>query len=322
MVHILASIAGHVGADNVAVLLFELPRFDDEVSLIVDVGTNAEILLGTKAHILSASSPTGPAFEGAQITHGQRAAPGAIERVRITEDAVRYKVIGNDCWNDEISEDESLRPTGICGSGIIEAVVELFLIGAIDEGGRFIPDCGHPNLLIDGRKASFILVSAEDSATGKAIVVNQNDVRAIQLAKAALYAGVKLLMDKMGVPQVDSIKLAGAFGSYIDPKYAMLLGLVPDCDLAKVSAIGNAAGDGARIALLNHSQRKIAAEAARSVDYVETAIASDFQEHFVAAMGLPHATDAYPHLAHLLPKPLANHNERRSSRRKRTRKGV
>lgn len=318
MIHLLPSIAGHVGADNVAVLLFELPKFDDGISLIVDVGTNAEILLGTKDHILSASSPTGPAFEGAQISHGQRAAPGAIERLRITENGVRYKVIGDERWNDEIEDGESLRPTGICGSGIIEAVVELFLIGAIDNGGRFIADNKHPNLEMDERKAIFELVSAEDSATGQAITVSQNDVRQIQLAKGALYAGIKLLMDKMGVSQIDTIKLAGAFGSYIDPKYAMILGLVPDCDLANISAIGNAAGDGARIALLNQSQRKIAQEAARSVDYVETAIAPDFQEHFVAAMGLPHATEPYPHLAHLLPEPSTTQTERRSSRRRRT----
>jgi uncharacterized 2Fe-2S/4Fe-4S cluster protein (DUF4445 family) len=321
MVHLLPSIAGHVGADNVAVLLFELPRFSDEVTLIVDIGTNAEILLGTKDHILSASSPTGPAFEGAQIEQGQRAAPGAIERVRITEKGVRYKVIGDERWSDELVAGESLRPTGICGSGIIEAVAELFLMAVIDNGGRFIADSQHPNLEIEGRKASFTLVAAADSATGQPIIVTQNDVRAIQLAKGALYAGIKLLMDKMGVSQVDTIKLAGAFGSYIDPQYAMILGLIPDCDLEHVSAIGNAAGDGARIALLNQSQRKLAQTATRSVDYVETAIAADFQEHFVAAMGLPHARDAYPHLEHLLPEVSANQNERRS-RRHRTRKGV
>lgn len=321
-VHLLPSIAGHVGADNAGVLLSELPHFDGSVTLIVDIGTNAEILLGRKDHILSASSPTGPAFEGAQITHGQRAAPGAIERVRITGDSVRYKVIGDERWQDELNEGESLGATGICGSGIIEAVAELFLISAIDNSGRFISDNPHPNLKVEGRNIEFILVPADETATGKAIVITQNDVRAIQLAKGALYAGIKLLMAKMGVSTVDHIKLAGAFGSYIDPKYAMILGLIPDCDLANVSAIGNAAGDGARIALVNYTQRQVIQDAIQKIDYVETAIATDFQEEFVAAMGLPHSIDPYPHLEAILPVAKSIDRSERRSRRKRKRKGI
>lgn len=323
MVHLLPSIAGHVGADNVGVLLAELPHFDDRVTLVVDIGTNAEILLGTKDHILSASSPTGPAFEGAQITHGQRAAPGAVERVRITADGVRYKVVGDDRWQDELDADESLSATGICGSGIIEAIAELFLAGVIDSSGRFVLDSPHPCLQVNGRRGEFVLVDAANTSTDKPIVVTQNDVRAIQLAKGALYAGIKLLMNKLGVRQVDRVKLAGAFGSYIDPKYAMILGLIPDCDLEHVSAIGNAAGDGATIALLNVEQRQLAQMAVRSIDYVETAVAPNFQDEFVAAMGLPHSTAPYPHLASLLPVNIfATRAPRRERRRNRSRKGA
>ena len=275
-VHLLPCIAGHVGADNVAVLLAEQPFLDDAVSLIVDIGTNAEILLGTKDRMLSASSPTGPAFEGAQITHGQRAAPGAIERVRIRDGLVRYKVIGDERWSDETDD---LEPTGICGSGIIEAVGELVLAGLVEPNGRFARDAADrsPCIRRQGRTAELVLDGD--------IVVTQNDIRAIQLAKGALYAGVRLLMDRMGVAWVDRVRLAGAFGSYIDPYYARAIGLVPDCE--QIVAAGNAAGDGARIALLNRDQRNAAAAAARAVDYVETAIEPAFQEYFVAAMAFP-----------------------------------
>jgi len=316
-VHLLPSIAGHVGADNVAVLLAELPNFTSETTLIVDIGTNAEILLGNKSRILSASSPTGPAFEGAQITHGQRAAPGAIERVRVTEDTARYHVIGDSRWNDDLYEGESLRPTGICGSGIIEAIVELFLNGIIDCSGRFNVEHPHPMLRVDGRHIEFVLVPANESATGQALVITQNDVRAVQLAKAALYAGIKLLMQQMDIQQVDCIKLAGAFGSYIDPRYAMILGLIPDCELERVMTIGNAAGDGARITLLNVEQRRLAQSVAQQVEYVETAVAGDFQQHFVAAMNLPHAHDSFPHVAAILPAQTTAAKQGRRSRDRR-----
>lgn len=314
-VHILPSIAGHVGADNAAVLLSELPYLDDTVTLIVDIGTNAEILLATRDHILSASSPTGPAFEGAQITHGQRATQGAIERVRITESGVRYRVVGDQCWNNGLHDGETLGPTGICGSGIIETVAGLFLKGVINSSGRFNVEHPHPNLVIEGRQVKFVLVSASESATRQEIVITQNDVRAIQLAKAALYAGIRLLMDRMGVEQIARIKLSGAFGSYLDPLYAMILGLIPDCDLENVTTIGNAAGDGARIALLNVEQRRIVDDVVQRVDYVETAVAHDFQEHFVAAMSLPHTMDLFPHLDSILPHQPPPITKRRRRRR-------
>ncbi len=321
MVHILPCIAGHVGADNVGVLLAEQPNLDDQVSLIVDIGTNAEILLGTKDEMYSASSPTGPAFEGAQIKHGQRAAPGAVERVRIDMErgSVRFKVIGDDRWSDEVPDGESLSATGICGSGIIEVVGELYLHGLIGAGGRFARDAEDHLAAIrrKGKTAELILVPAEQSATGEEIIVTQNDIRQIQLGKGALYAGVRILMDHMGIDTVDRIKMAGAFGSYIDPHYAMVIGLIPDCDPAQVSTVGNAAGDGARIALLNAEQRRLAGEAARRAEYVETALEATFQQRFVDAMALPHANDPFPHLAGIIPEAASdNGREARRSRRR------
>lgn len=300
MVHVLPCIAGYVGADNVGVLLAEQGRLDDQITLIVDIGTNAEILLGTKDWMLSASSPTGPAFEGAHISHGQRAAAGAVERVRIDCDTgmVRYKVIGDPRWSDELPDGETLRPTGICGSGIIEVVAELFTAGLLDRGGRFVKDAADRSARVrwSGRVAELVLAPADETATGREIVVTQADVRAIQLAKAALYAGVKIMMNHQGIERVDRIKLAGAFGSYIDPVHAMTIGLIPDCHLANVTAIGNAAGDGARLALLNVEQRELGRQAARTVTYVETAAKLIFQDTFVDALGIPHSTDAFPHL--------------------------
>lgn len=321
--HVLPCIAGFVGADNVAVQLAEAPHRQDDMMLVIDVGTNAEIVLGNRKQVLCASSPTGPAFEGAQITHGQRAAPGAIERVRMDPITLepRWKVIGHDAWiGPGDPTPDPARATGICGSGIIEAVAEMFVSGVIDGDGRFNEDGGErsPRVRRNGRAGEYMLVDAPQTATGKAIVVTQSDVRAIQLAKAALYAGTKLLMRHHGITSVDKVLLAGAFGSYIDPKYAMILGLIPDCDLENVIAVGNAAGDGARIALLNQGQRLEAARLAGWVKHVQTATASNFQTEFVNAMTLPHATDPFPHLGGLLPEKRAEENraERRSRRRR------
>ncbi|MFQ5343872.1 MAG: ASKHA domain-containing protein, partial [Anaerolineae bacterium] len=247
--HLLPLEAGHVGADNVAVLLAEAPHRQDEMMLIIDIGTNGEILLGNRHRVLSASSPTGPAFEGAQITHGMRAAPGAIERVRVDPETKepRFKIIGDERWSDEWGDQPGQLAAGICGSGIIEAVAELFLAGILRPDGRFDPDGDGPRIRWSGRTGAYVLATADQTSTGQPILVTQADVRAIQLAKAALYAGAKLLMNRASVKTVDKIVLAGAFGSYIDPKHAMVLGLIPDCDLEKVYAVGNAAGDGARI---------------------------------------------------------------------------
>jgi uncharacterized 2Fe-2S/4Fe-4S cluster protein (DUF4445 family) len=319
-VHVLPCIAGHVGADNVAVLLAEAPHRRDEITLVVDVGTNAEILLGNKDQVLSASSPTGPAFEGAQITHGQRAAPGAIERVRVDPETLepRFKVLGHESWISSGAEvPPKARASGICGSGIIEAVAEMYLAGVISADGLFAAEAARrsPRIRFASRTGAYLLATPDQTASGQPIVVTQNDVRAIQLAKGALYAGIKLLMKHRRIDRVERVILAGAFGSFIDPRHAMVLGLIPDCDLDKVAAVGNAAGDGARIALLNRKQRAEIARVARWVDYIETAIEPDFQAEFVAAMTLPHAFDPFPHLAGILPAQSKRRQPRRSRRR-------
>ena len=329
--HILPAEAGHVGADNVAALIAEAPYTQDEMLLMVDVGTNAEIVLGNREKMMSASSPTGPAFEGAQIEHGMRAAPGAIERVRISKETkvATFRVIGEESWSADWQIGSDVPPeaqpaylaTGICGSGIIEVVAEMFLAGILQPDGRFNPNCIHERVRWNGRKGEYILATENETSNGQVIIVTQDDVRNIQLAKAALYAGAKLLMNRMGVTAVDTIVMAGAFGSYIDPKYAMILGLIPDCDLERVKAVGNAAGDGARIALLNKTKRIEAQEIAEWVTYVETAIDPDFQDEFVGAIHLPHATDNFPHLNGTLPEKeiSANESERPTRRRRRNR---
>ncbi len=303
--YLLPCIAGHVGADAAAATLSEGPHRQDEMMLLVDIGTNAEIVLGNRARVVAASSPTGPAFEGAEISSGQRAAPGAIERVRI--DAVtlepRFRVIGVEPWSDEPGFGEAaaqIGVTGICGSAIIEVIAEMYLSGIISEDG--VVDgamaARSSRILENGRTFSYLLHDGTPRIT-----VTQNDVRAIQLAKAALYAGVKLLMDKQGVSHLDRIGLAGAFGTFIDPKYAMVLGLIPDCDLDKVKAVGNAAGTGARMCLLNRDYRREIEETVRKIEKIETALEPKFQEHFVAAMALPNKVDAFPNLGMVVTLP-------------------
>jgi len=328
-IHVLPSEAGHVGADNVAVLIAEEPHRQDEIELIVDVGTNAEIVLGNSAWLMSASSPTGPAFEGAQISAGMRAAPGAIERVRIdrTTGHANFRVIGDERWSDDwdvqaptaLAGKPEYLAAGICGSGIIEVVAELFLAGILQADGRF--NAAHPTdrLVWEGRRGAYLLATPAQTANGQPLYVTQDDVRNIQLAKAALYAGAKILMKRAGIETVDRIVLAGAFGSYIDPLYALVLGLIPDCDPQRITAVGNAAGDGARIALLNRAKRREAMELAQGVRYVETAVAQDFQDEFVGAIHIPHVSDAYPHLADILPEPVATKETTAPRRRMRAR---
>jgi uncharacterized 2Fe-2S/4Fe-4S cluster protein (DUF4445 family) len=312
-VYTLPCIAGHVGADAAGVVLSEGPHRGDHLQLVVDVGTNAELVLGNRDRLLAASSPTGPAFEGAQISSGQRAAPGAIERVRIDRLSLepRFSVIGQEGWSDQPGFDFG-SVSGICGSGIIEAIAELFLAGVIDRDGVIRePPTSSPRILPSDRTFSYVL-SFEPR-----IEVTQNDVRAVQLAKAALHAGAQLLMDHYGVDQVDEIRLAGAFGSQIDPMYAMVLGMIPDCDLDRVSAAGNAAGVGAMMALLSGVARAEIEEVAARIEKVETAVEPRFQEHFVAALAIPHKTDLYPRLSSVVempPVPAVGERRRRRGR--------
>jgi uncharacterized 2Fe-2S/4Fe-4S cluster protein (DUF4445 family) len=307
-VYVLPCIAGHVGADTAGVILAEAPHRSDAMAMVVDVGTNAEIVLGNRDGLLAASSPTGPAFEGAQISSGQRAAPGAIERVRIDRETLepRFRVIGGEPWSDEDGFAEvvaNVGVNGICGSGIVEAIAELFLAGVITADG--IIDGGlaarSPRIVPDGRTFSYVL--HDGHGTQPPITITQNDVRAIQLAKAALYAGARLLMDRAGIDRVDEIHLAGAFGSQIDPLHAMVLGLIPDCPLDRVRAAGNAAGTGALIALLSASARREIESVVRTAEKVETAVEPRFQEHFVEAMAFPHRTAPYPNLAGVVDLP-------------------
>ena len=307
-VYVLPCIAGHVGADTAGVILAEAPHESEAVELVVDVGTNAEIVLGNKYFLLAASSPTGPAFEGAQISSGQRAAPGAIERVRIDRATLepRLRVIGSELWSDDpgfaaATADSGI--TGICGSGIVEVVAELFLAGVITHDGIVDGSLAArtPRIVQEGRTFSYVLHDAGPDRPR--IAVTQNDVRAIQLAKAALYAGVRLLMDHAGIDTVEEIRLAGAFGSQIDPFHAMVLGLIPDAPLDHVKGAGNAAGTGALIALLSAAARREIEGVVRRVEKIETAVEPRFQEHFVEAMAFPHRTAPSTHLGRVTELP-------------------
>jgi uncharacterized 2Fe-2S/4Fe-4S cluster protein (DUF4445 family) len=308
-VYTLPCIAGHVGADAAGMILAERPDLREELTLLVDVGTNAEIVLGNHSRLLACSSPTGPAFEGAQISCGQRAAPGAIERVRIDPATLepRFRIIGSELWSDasgfaEVSAASGV--TGVCGSGIIEVIAEMYLAGIINQDGVIDGELASrtDRIVPMGRTFAYILHRGAVE-----LRITQNDVRAIQLAKAALHAGIRLLMEHMGVAHVDRIRLAGAFGNHIDVKYAMVLGMIPDCDLSQVASAGNAAGTGARIALLDLSSRATIEDLVRRVEKIETAIEPRFQAHFVEAMALPHKTDPYPNLRRVvqLPPPKA-----------------
>jgi uncharacterized 2Fe-2S/4Fe-4S cluster protein (DUF4445 family) len=327
---ILPCIAGHVGADTAGVVLAERPDLSDKLTLLVDVGTNAEIVLGNRQRMLACSSPTGPAFEGAQISCGQRASPGAIERVRIDPASLepRFKVIGSDLWSDDPGFAHATRRTGvtgICGSGIIEVLAEMFLAGILRHDGSINGELAErtPRIKPDGATFSYLLREGTP-----ALRITQNDVRAIQLAKAALHAGARLLMNHMGVSAVDCIRLAGAFGSHIDVKYATVLGMLPDCDLDQVSSAGNAAGTGARIALLDRRTRGLIETLVRRIEKIETAVEPKFQAEFVEAMAIPHNSAPYPNLSRVvsLPPPeprtpARGRGERRAHRQRRAGSG-
>ncbi|MGB8858526.1 MAG: ASKHA domain-containing protein [Ilumatobacteraceae bacterium] len=324
LVYLAPCIAGHVGADTAAVILSEGPHRSSTMQLLVDVGTNAEIVVGDATRQFAASSPTGPAFEGAQLSCGQRATAGAIERVRIDPATLeaKFKVIGSDLWSDDpgfAAATEDLDVSGICGSGIIEVIGEMYLAGIIDTDGvvqGYLADRS-PRIVEDGRTFSYVVHEAD----GVRLAITQNDVRAIQLAKAALRAGIDLLFQHAGVSEVHDIRLAGAFGSHIDPVYALVLGLVPDCPVQFVRSVGNAAGAGAVRALLSVAARREMEVAVRNVVKVETATEPDFQALFVAAMAFPHATVPTPHLAEVVTLPerisSATNAERGGRRRRR-----
>ncbi|MFC3571645.1 ASKHA domain-containing protein [Paracoccus simplex] len=317
--YLLPCVAGHVGADAAGATLAEGPHRQDRMMLLVDIGTNAEIVLGHAGRVVAASSPTGPAFEGAEISSGQRAAPGAIERVRIDPETLepRFRIIGSDRWSDEpgfAADAARLGITGLCGSAIIEVVAEMYLSGIVSAEGVIDGSLAarNPRIAANGRTFSYLLHEGSPR-----IAITQNDLRAVQLAKAALYAGIRLLMEKQGVAAVDCIRLAGAFGSLIDPKYAMVLGLIPDCALSEVRAVGNAAGTGAMMALLNRDHRREIETTVQRIEKIETALEPHFQQLFVDAMALPHRTDPFPHLAEEVALPRRDAVSGNAARRRR-----
>ena len=297
--------AGFVGADNVGVLIAEEPYKHEENQLIIDIGTNGELVLGNRHKLISSSCATGPALEGAQIAFGMRAAPGAMERILIDPETkeVDYKVIGREAWR-KYSEPKEMKAKGICGSGILDLLAELYRSGVVAKSGVFNKKAleGHKRFRVnpDTKQPEFVLAWAEESSIDKDIVVTQKDIRQIQLAKGALYAGCKLMVKRMGLEKVDTVKIAGAFGTHVDREKALIMGLFPDCEIEKIQGVGNAAGDGCRAALLNVKKRVEANWCSRNVEYIELTVESTFQQEFMEAMQLPHMTDKFPHLEGLV----------------------
>jgi uncharacterized 2Fe-2S/4Fe-4S cluster protein (DUF4445 family) len=298
---VLPNEAGFVGADNVGVLIAEAPYKYEENQLIIDIGTNGELVLGNRHKLISSSCATGPALEGAQLAYGMRAAPGAIERINIDPDTkeVDYKVIGRDAWR-KFSEPKEMKAKGICGSGILDVLAELYSSGVVTKTGAFNKKAlkEHPRFRKnpDTKQPEFVLAWAEESSIDQDIVITQKDVRQIQLAKGALYAGCKLMVKRMGLDKVDTVKIAGAFGTHVDREKALTMGLFPDCEIEMIKGVGNAAGDGCRAALLNTKKRVEADWCSRNVEYVELTVEPTFEQDFMEAMQLPHMTDKFPHL--------------------------
>jgi uncharacterized 2Fe-2S/4Fe-4S cluster protein (DUF4445 family) len=305
-VHVLPIEAGFVGADNVGVLIAEAPHNQDRLELVIDIGTNGELILGNRQKLISSSCATGPALEGAEIKFGMRAAPGAIEKIEIDRETkeVRFRVIDGEAWNTALPPHE-VGAKGICGSGIIDVVPQLFLAGIIDKTGRFKKDLNTPRFRRnESGEPEYVIAWANETSIGQDVIISQSDVRAIQLAKAAMYAGAQIMMRRLGIEKLEKVILAGAFGSYIDKVSAALLGMFPSCELENIYAVGNAAGDGARLALLNVDKRREADEVAREVEYVELTVEPDFEKLFGQAMWIPHMKDAFPHLSQLLAEPV------------------
>ena len=310
-VFVLPNEAGFVGGDNVGVLLAEEPYKHDETQLIIDIGTNGELILGNRHKLISSSCATGPAMEGAQLSFGMRAAPGAIERIEIDPDThdVDYKVIGREATR-KFSKPEEMKAKGICGSGILDVLAELYSSGVITKTGVFNKKAlkDHPRFRknADTGQPEFILAFKNESSIDKDIVITQKDIRQIQLAKGALYAGCKLMMKRMGVEKVDKVKIAGAFGTHVDRTKALVMGLFPDCKIENIFGVGNAAGDGCRAALLNVQKRIEANWCSRNVEYLELTVEPTFEQDFMEAMQLPHMTDKFPHLEGVVPDYILN----------------
>ncbi len=306
-IHVLPTIASFVGADTSAMILAEEPHKQDENWLLIDVGTNAELVLGNRKRLVCTSTPTGPALEGAHVEYGMRAAPGAMERIHIDEVTLepKYKVIGVDGWNTDHAEFKG-QVKGICGSAIIDGVAELFRAGIVDSRGKFKKNL-ETNRIRQGESGwEYVVAWAEETSIGRDIPMTQQDVRQIQLAKAALFTAARTLLKRFGLQDPDKVILAGGFGSFIDKEKAMLIGLIPDCVLENVYAVGNAAGDGARIALLNIEKRNEIDAVTRNVERFELPTDPDFQNQFMLATSFPHMSEPFPHIAHLIPNRVAD----------------
>jgi uncharacterized 2Fe-2S/4Fe-4S cluster protein (DUF4445 family) len=303
-VFVLPNEAGFVGADNVGVLIAEEPYKSDDIQLLIDIGTNGELVFGNKEKMISSSCATGPALEGAQLAFGMRAAPGAIERIKIDPETqeVDYKVIGRDAWR-QYSEPKEMKCKGICGSGILDVLAELYRAGVVTKSGAFNKEQKSDRYRRnpENNQPEFVLAWAEETSIEKDVVITQRDVRQIQLAKGALHAGCKLMMRRMGMETMDKIKIAGAFGTHVDREKALIMGLFPDCEIEKILSVGNAAGDGCRAALLNRAKRDEANWVSRNVEYIELTVEEDFQKQFMECMQIPHMKDAFPHLEDILP---------------------
>jgi len=280
---------GWVGPDKVSVLLVSGHYEADELTVCIDIGTNGEISVGNRDGMWVTSAPAGPALEGAEITHGIRAQDGAIEAVDIDQETFEpvAETIGGGPAN------------GICGSGVIDALAEMFLVGLVDRRGQF-RDAVRDHRRIrenEDEVVEYVLVTAEAAEVDHDIVITQNDIREIQMAKAAIQAGTLVLLDELDVAAVERVVLAGGFGNYIDPEAAMTIGLYPDVDLELVDFLGNAAGIGAQLGLLNTTNRTEARQILDEVEYYEIAGTDIFRDHFLDAMYLPHRDfDRYPHV--------------------------
>ncbi|MGD2103864.1 MAG: ASKHA domain-containing protein [Anaerolineae bacterium] len=279
-VHLLPNIAGFVGADHVAMVMASGLHEASQVTLGLDIGTNTEVSLAAKGRLLSCSTASGPAFEGAHIRDGMRAAPGAIEWVKMVDSQVRYQTI------------DGAPPVGICGSGILDAVAELRRIGVLQENGSMGRD-SHPRVRQSGDRPEFVLVPAGEERAPKDIVINRKDVSEIQLAKGAIRAGIEVLLDEAGieVEQVERVVVAGAFGTYLDVASARAIGMFPPLPLSRFDQVGNAAGIGAKLALLSRRCREVAEEIAERVEYVELTTDVRFSNAYMNAMGLPDPSD-------------------------------
>ncbi len=303
-VHFLPNEAGFVGADNVAVLTAEAPYKSDQIQLIIDIGTNGELVLGNRERLLSTSCATGPVFEGAEITYGMRAAPGAIERIAVDPETheVTYKVVGNDAWSNYVKTGE-LKTHGICGSGIMDTLAELYRTGIINKSGAFQKKQISSRYRVnpETRLKEFVIAWADETTIGRDITITQKDIRHIQLGKAAIYAGCKLLMREWGTDRVDVIKIAGGFGLHIDPVKTLIMGMIPDCDPKQIVPVGNAAGTGALITLLNREKRSESDWVAQMVEHVDLALLQEFNDEFIEALHIPHKKDSFPHLEPILP---------------------